>query len=88
MMGTMKYAQNIQKIAKKFWPKRQKANLVNFFFVGTAQAIFFSSFYIGGTMLILGINPWALKRSLFEEIEQQELSTDDDKIAEQVKDLK
>ena len=36
MFGTVKYFQNIQRIARKMWPSRQKATLFNFFFVGTA----------------------------------------------------
>lgn len=35
IFGTMKYFQNIHKIAKIFWPKRQKATILNFFMVGT-----------------------------------------------------
>ncbi len=57
LWGTIKYFQNVQRIAKKFWPKRQKASIGNFFLIGTAQAIFFTTFYIGGTLAILGINP-------------------------------
>lgn len=36
IFATMKYFQNIQRIAKVLWPKRQKATILNFFFVGTA----------------------------------------------------
>ena len=36
MWGTIKYFQNVQRIAKKYWPKRQKASIGNFFFIGTA----------------------------------------------------
>ncbi len=57
LWGTIKYFQNVQRIAKKFWPKRQKASIGNFFIIGTTQAIFFTTFYIGGTLAILGINP-------------------------------
>ena len=57
LFGTIKYFQNVQRIAKIFWPKRQKASIGNFFFIGTVQAAFFTTFYIGGTLAILGINP-------------------------------
>jgi hypothetical protein len=36
LYATIKYFQNIQRIAKIFWPKRQKATLLNFFVIGTA----------------------------------------------------
>ena len=58
--GTMVYFRNIQRIARRFWPNRQKATVMNFFLVGTAQAIFLTSFYLGGTILVLGINPVAI----------------------------
>ena len=63
MWGTIKYFQNVQSIAKKYWPKRQKASIGNFFFIGTAQAIFFTTFYIGGSLAILGVNPFSLFKS-------------------------
>ena len=62
LWGTIKYFQNVQRIAKAFWPKRQKATIGNFFFIGTLQAIFFTTFYIGGTLAILGINPATILR--------------------------
>lgn len=67
MWGTIKYFQNIQSIAKKYWPKRQKASIGNFFLIGTAQAIFFTTFYIGGSLAILGINPFTLFSSSDED---------------------
>ena len=57
LWGTIKYFQNVQRIAKVFWPKKQKASIGNFFLIGTLQAVFFTTFYIGGTLAILGINP-------------------------------
>jgi hypothetical protein len=35
---------------------------MNFFLIGTAQAILFSTFYIGGSLAILGVNPVAVVR--------------------------
>ena len=63
LWGTIKYFQNVQRIAKLFWPKRQKASIGNFFFIGTVQAMFFTTFYIGGTLAILGINPLAILKN-------------------------
>ena len=60
LWATMKYFKNIQKIARRFWPTLQKATLLNFFVVGTAQALLFTSFYIGGAIAIMGINPIAV----------------------------
>ena len=54
---TMKYCKNINKINKRFWPKRQKVSLANLFIVSTVQAIAFSTFYIGSHLIILGVNP-------------------------------
>ena len=60
LWATIKYFKNIHKIGKKFWPNYQKATLKNLFVVGTAQALFFTTFYIGGSLAILGINPIAV----------------------------
>ncbi len=57
LYGTIRYFQNIQKIAKKFWPNRQKATVFNLFLIGTAQAVIFTTFYVGGSLAILGMNP-------------------------------
>jgi hypothetical protein len=62
LWGTIRYAKNIQRTAKVFWPHRQKATLGNLFLVGTAQALFFTTFYLGGSLAILGINPFAGRR--------------------------
>ena len=35
LWSTIKYFQNVQRIAKRFWPKRQKASIGNFFLIGT-----------------------------------------------------
>ena len=67
LWGTIKYFQNVQRIAKAFWPKRQKASIGNFFFIGTLQAVFFTGFYIGGTLAILGINPFTIFKQSEEE---------------------
>ena len=60
LWATIRYFKNIHKIGKKFWPTYQKATLKNLFVVGTAQAMFFTTFYIGGSLAILGINPIAV----------------------------
>ena len=57
LWATIKYFQNVQRIAKAFWPKRQRASIGNFFFIGTLQAFFFTTFYVGGNLAVLGINP-------------------------------
>ena len=80
IFATIKYFQNIQKIAKRFWPGKQKATVMNFFLVGTAQAICLTTFYVGGSLALLGINPIQVIRNnkkLFEEDEEQDLSTDE-----------
>ena len=75
LYATVKYFQNIQRISKKYWPKRQKASIMNFFIVGTSQALFFTSFYIGGTLALLGINPLAI-------FKDRDLLNDDDLVDE------
>ena len=60
LWATIRYFKNIHMIGKKFWPTYQKATLKNLFVVGTAQALFFTTFYIGGSLAILGINPIAV----------------------------
>ena len=62
LFATMRYFRNIQKIAKRFWPKRQKATIGNLFLVGTGQALLFTTFYVGGSLAILGINPVSIYR--------------------------
>ena len=57
LFATIKYFQNIQGIAKRFFPNKKRASIMNFFLVGTFQAFFFTGFYIGGNLLVLGINP-------------------------------
>ena len=75
LYATVKYFQNIQRISKKYWPKRQKASIMNFFIVGTSQALFFTTFYIGGTLALLGINPLAI-------FKDRDLLNDDDLVDE------
>jgi hypothetical protein len=57
---TIRYSKNIHKIGAKCWPQYQKATLKNLFIVGTAQALVFTTLYIGGSLAILGINPVAV----------------------------
>ena len=60
---------NIQKIGKRFWPNRMKFSVGNFFLVGTVQALFFTSLYAGGNLMILGINPFKPQESFKEDSE-------------------
>jgi hypothetical protein len=87
LYATIKYFQNIQRIARKFWPKRQKATLWNFFLVGTCQALVFTSFYLGGTIAILGINPiavWKKREQLVSGPSEDELLADEKEIEQKV----
>jgi hypothetical protein len=58
LKGTLWYAKNINRIARKMWPNRQKVSVMNFFIVGTMQALVFFTGYVGGTCLCLGYNPF------------------------------
>jgi len=87
LYATIKYFQNIQRIAKKFWPNRQKATLLNFFMIGTAQALFFTTFYLGGTIALLGINPvaiWKRREQLIGGPTEEELMADEKEIEQAV----
>jgi hypothetical protein len=87
LYATIKYSQNIQRIAKKFWPNRQKATLLNFFMIGTAQALFFTTFYLGGTIALLGINPiaiWKRREQLIGGPTEEELMADEKEIEQAV----
>lgn len=87
LYATIKYFQNIQRIAKKYWPRRQKATLLNFFLVGTAQAMVFTTFYLGGTIAILGINPiavWKKREMLVSGPSDEELQQDEQQIQKAV----
>lgn len=55
--ATARYCQNIHKISKRFWSHRQKATFRNVLYVGTIQALCFTTMYCSGTLLILGMNP-------------------------------
>ena len=57
LFGSVKYAKNIHKISRALWPNRRKFTLGNFIFVGTVQALFFTSIFALGNWLIMGINP-------------------------------
>ena len=48
LFGTIKYAKNIHRISKALWPGRRKFTLGNFFFIGTVQALFFTTVWAGG----------------------------------------
>ena len=61
--GTVQYAKNINKISKWLWPQRRKFSVFNFMFIGTVQALFFTSVYAGGNLLIIGINPLDAQKS-------------------------
>ncbi|CDW87986.1 histone h2a [Stylonychia lemnae] len=91
LWGTIKYFQNIQRIAKLFWPRRQKATIFNFFIIGTAQSILFTTFYVGGSCAIMGINPikvWQKKQILSGGPSEEELTMDEKVIEEQVKGMR
>ena len=60
LWATIRYFRNIHNIGRRFWPQYQKATLKNLFIVGTAQALVFTTFYIGGSLAILGVNPIAV----------------------------
>ena len=55
--GTIKYSKNVNAITKYFWPHRRKVSIKNLFIVGSCQALFFSTVFIFGNMLLLGLNP-------------------------------
>ena len=67
--GTIKYSKNIHRISKFLWPNRRKFTIGNFLLIGTIQALFFTSLYAGGNMLILGINPLKPQESFKEDSE-------------------
>ena len=60
---------------------------MNFFIVGTVQAIFFTTFYIGGNMAILGINPIKIireNRTILGGSSEDMMSTDEKDIEKAV----
>ena len=65
---TLKYMQNYSYIAKKLWPNVRKATLGNLLYLGTIQAFAMTTFYLGGNMAILGVNP----RAIYLRHKQQE----------------
>ena len=65
--GTLRYCSNVQTIAKKYWPGLLKVKLINLIIVSTFQAVGFTTFYVGGTLAILGINPVQAIRKYREE---------------------
>ncbi|CAI2381279.1 unnamed protein product [Moneuplotes crassus] len=69
LWGSIKYAKNIHKIAKRFWPNRRKFSVGNFILIGTVQALFFTTLYAGGNLAILGINPLKPQESFREDAE-------------------
>ena len=52
-----RYCRNINTISKRFWPKDKKPSLGRVFLVSTVQAMGLITFYIGGNLLMLGVNP-------------------------------
>ena len=65
--GTLRYCGNVNAIAKKWWPGRQKVKVSNLFMIATVQAIGFTSIYLGGTFAVLGVNPITKIREMKEE---------------------
>jgi len=61
--GTVQYAKNINRISKWLWPQRRKFSVFNFIFIGTLQALLFTSIYAGGNLAIIGINPFNMENS-------------------------
>lgn len=56
--GTLKYCRNVHRISNYFIPPHmRKVSVRNLFVVATVQASFFTTFYLGSVLLILGINP-------------------------------
>jgi len=61
--------------------------LSNFFLVGTVQALFFTSFYLGGSIFILGINPVAVMKKREQLVggpSDEELQEDEEQIQKAV----
>lgn len=56
LLLTVKYAQNLNRVASRFWPNRQKATFRNMVLVGTFQSILFTTLYVSGGLLVLRIN--------------------------------
>ena len=52
-----RYCRNINKISKLFWPKNKKLSLGRVFLVSSTQALGLITFYLGGNLLMLGVNP-------------------------------
>ncbi len=52
-----RYCRNINSISKRFWPKGRKPSLGRVFLVTTLQATALITSYLGGNLLILGVNP-------------------------------
>lgn len=64
---------------------------MNFFLIGTAQALLFTTVYIGGNLAILGINPIAVVRqtqTLVGGPTDDELSLDEKAIEKQVQGMR
>ena len=87
LWATIRYFKNIHSIGKKWWPQYQKATLKNLLIVGTAQALFFTTFYIGGSLALLGINPVAVYQrrvTLVGGPTMEELAQDEENIGRAV----
>ena len=65
--ATLRYCGNVNSIARKWWPSRQKVKVSNLFMVATIQAVGFTTIYLGGTFAVLGINPIKKIKELKEE---------------------
>lgn len=81
------YSKNIKKIAIRFWPNRRKATLKNVILVGTAQALTFTSLYIGGSFAVMGLNPIALlknRKNLIGGPTDEEIEADEKKMQEAI----
>ena len=75
--GTLRYCSNVQTIARKFWPNRQKVKISNLFMIATLQAVAFTTIYIGGAFAVMGINPIKKYKELKDQKDQMpELPTD------------
>lgn len=56
--GQIQYARNIDYILTRYWPHRKRASFRNLIYLSTVKALFFTSFFVTGVMLCLGLNPW------------------------------
>lgn len=64
--GTFKYCMNIHKISNYLWPNLKKVKISNLFIVSTMQAMGFTTIYVGGTLIVLGVNPVKKYREMQE----------------------